>query len=444
MPRTSLKKRYIGELYSVLRRRLLARFHRTVVDDDDSLEDVKDFALASVIREAESRRYLFRSTVYRKGKDRFSQDLDLCEEDDNIEVEAAALPWLNDEEFLQKYRMSRECFDFVLDQIKGHSVFKKLEGRNGRPQTPVVNQLMVFLKCVGTEGSGANGPNQRNTFEIGKGTSGVFCRRVIKAICSLRDRYLFWPNEQERKVLERLTYEEFGFPHCVGIADGTLFPLSFEPDSEDAPDYSGRKYGYSLTVMIICDLNKKIRYYLAGYPGSAHDNRVYDATSLQKKPEDHFSLMQHIIGDSAFANSPFMVSAFKKGANEDMSYEHEQFNHKLSTLRIRSEHCIGILKGRFPWLRGIRMKVTDQKSSVRRIVRMIDATVILHNMLTEFGEEENTAWIDEKDFSDLADGDRAPYEDGDELNSPIPGWAPKDERRQQLLRYFKERFFLAV
>jgi len=166
-------------------------------------------------------------------------------------------------------------------------------------------------------------------------------------------------------VLESLTFKEFGFPHCVGIADGTLFPLAFEPDSQDAPDCSGRKCGYSLTVMIICDLNKKIRYYLANCPGFAHDNRVCDATSLKKKPEEHFSPMQHIIGDSAFANSPFMVSAFKKGANEDMSFECEQFNHKLSTLRIRSEHCIGILKGRFPWLPGIRrMKVNEKPSSV--------------------------------------------------------------------------------
>ena len=191
MPRTSLKKRHIGELYTVLRCRLLSRFHRTVLDDDDSLEDAKDSALAAVIREAESRCYLFCSPIYRKGKDRFSQDLDANdeEEDDNMEIEAAALPWLNDEEFLQKYRMSRECFDFVLDLIKDHSVFKQLEGKSGRPQTPVVNQLMIFLKHIGTEGSGANGPNQRNTFEIGEGTSGVFCRRVIKAICSLRERF---------------------------------------------------------------------------------------------------------------------------------------------------------------------------------------------------------------------------------------------------------------
>ena len=161
---------------TVLCPRLLSRFQCTVLDDDDSLEDAKDSALAGVIREVESRRHLFCSPIYRKGNDRFTQDLDLNDEEtDNIDVEAASLPWLNDEEFLQKYRMSCECFDFVLDLIKDHSVFKKLEGKSGRPQTPVVNQLMVFLKYVGTEGSGANGPNQRNTFDIGKGTSGIFC-----------------------------------------------------------------------------------------------------------------------------------------------------------------------------------------------------------------------------------------------------------------------------
>jgi len=288
MPRTSLKKRCTGELRVALRRRLLCGFQRTVLDDDDSLEDAKDSALAGVIREAESQRCLFCSPICRKGKDCFSQDLDANDEDEdedgNMEIEAAALPWLNDEEFLQNAACRAKGFGFVLDLIKHHFVFKKLEGKSGRRQTPSVNQLVVFLKCVGTKGSGANSPNQGNTFDIGKGTSGLFCRRVVKAICSLRDRFLFWPDEQEMMVLSRLTCEEFGFPHCVGIADGTLFPLAFEPDSEDAPDCSGRKCGCSWTVMIICDLNKKIRCFLAGHPGSTHDNLVCDATSLKKKP----------------------------------------------------------------------------------------------------------------------------------------------------------------
>jgi hypothetical protein len=39
------------------------------------------------------------------------------------------------------------------------------------------------------------------------------------------------------------------------IADGTLTPLAFEPETEDAPDYSGRKYYYSLSNLIYSDHN---------------------------------------------------------------------------------------------------------------------------------------------------------------------------------------------
>jgi hypothetical protein len=60
----------------------------------------------------------------------------------------------------------------------------------------------------------------------------------------------------------------------------------------------------------------------------------------------------------------------------------------------------------------------------------------------EFGEEDVDGWIDFDDFSDLDDAQRAPYEEGDELNTAIPNWLPKDTRRTRLLHYFKEFFFL--
>jgi len=268
---------------------------------------------------------------------------------------------------------------------------------------------MVFLKMLGTEGAGANGPNQRTTFMIGKGTSTVFCRRVTEAILSLREEFYNWLNAEERKKLARIAYEDCGLPHVVGIADGTLFPLAFEPESIDAPDYSGRKYGYSLTTMIVCDYNKKIRYYLAGFPGCAHDNRVYNATGFVKRPNDYLADMEYNIGDSAFEISPYMVLSFRKGKGETLVEDHEKFNTRLAIVRIRSEHCIGILKGRFPWLRSIRMKVTDNPKSVKLILHLIDATVILHNMLIEFGEEEKEEWIDYEDFSDYDDELRAPF-----------------------------------
>ena len=119
-------------------------------------------------------------------------------------------------------------------------------------------QLLTWLKYVGTEGNGASNPNQRNTFLIGSGTADLYRKRVTAAIGSLREEYIQWPGEEERKVIAREIYAKYQFPHCVSIADGTLFPLAFEPECEDAPDYSGRKFGYSLTTMIFCNHKRKI------------------------------------------------------------------------------------------------------------------------------------------------------------------------------------------
>jgi hypothetical protein len=132
-----------------------------------------------------------------------------------------------------------------------------------------------------------------------------------------------------------------------------------------------------------------------------------------------------------------IVSAYKKANGALLTEHNEFFNNKLARLRIISEHCIGMLKGRFPWLRSIRLKITDDESSIRKILQLIDATMILHNMLIEFGDKEVEGWID---FSDIAM--RCPYEPGDRLNMACPEWAPKDHRQSLLLQYLKEYFSL--
>jgi hypothetical protein len=100
-----------------------------------------------------------------------------------------------------------------------------------------------------------------------------------------------------------------------------------------------------------------------------------------------------------------------------------------------------MLKGRFPWLRSIRLVVTEDIISLKRILQLIDATVMLHNILIEFGEAEIEEWIDYDDFSGMDEATRAPYEEDDELNRAVPEWAPKHTRRKQILLYFKEFFF---
>lgn len=143
---------------------------------------------------------------------------------------------------------------------------------------------MVLLKYLGTEGTGGSNNDLRSHFGIGRGTAEVYKERAVKAIRSLKKETVFWPSEEERKEIAARIMRDFDWPNCIGLIDGTLFPLAFAPQTMDAPDYSGRKYGYSLTCLIVCDDQRLIRYYLAGWPSSAHDERVFRKTKLFRNP----------------------------------------------------------------------------------------------------------------------------------------------------------------
>jgi len=99
MPQFSKRMLFLRHLNGLLNHRLKHRLCRsTADDDDDSIEEAKDVALASIIKHCEGKRCLFRSATCRKGRaDRFSDDLPPLE---TVEQAAAALPWLTAEEFL--------------------------------------------------------------------------------------------------------------------------------------------------------------------------------------------------------------------------------------------------------------------------------------------------------------------------------------------------------
>jgi hypothetical protein len=276
----------------------------------------------------------------------------------------------------------------------------------------------------------------RNLFGIGKGTAEVYRERARKAIRDLKKETVFWPDEEECKEIAARIMHDHDWPNCIGLIDGTLFPLAFAPQTEDAPDYSGRKYGYSLSALIVCDDQRLIRYYLAGWPGSAHDQRVFEKTKLFRKPFRFFSPRQYMLGDSAFENEWFMVASYRKPALVSIPREHKVFNDAMKPLRVISEHTIGILKGHFQWLRSIRCRIDSNDKSLQRILEYIDCAIILHNLLMERKDEIPEEWMDLDDFSDIDD---AGGDDDDVLNRAVPANAPSDQRRSDLMVYHNER-----
>ena len=82
------------------------------------------------------------------------------------------------------------------------------------------------------------------------------------------------------------------------------------------------------------------------------------------------------------------------------------------------------------------MLVTDEKKYLKRILRYINAMVILHNMLIDFGEDISS-FLSET-LSAIDDAGRLPEEEI--LYEPVPEGAPKGTRRDQLKELVSERY----
>jgi hypothetical protein len=69
--------------------------------------------------------------------------------------------------------------------------------------------------------------------------------------------------------------------------------------------------------------------------------------------------------------------------------DQHDFNQALSALRVTNEHTIGILKNRFPILKKMPIRITEEVESMERAVDFIEACCVLHNILLDLSENEN-------------------------------------------------------
>lgn len=350
--------------------------------------------------------------------------------DDSSLQDERRLSWLNEQEFLQAYRMSTKAFYRLLSLIEDHDVFKKPQ--RGLSQAPVKHQLMTLLHYLSSSGSAAGGARTRNHFYIAYGCKDLYVQRCVAAIrACLRQKYYTWPDEEERKQLAEQFHREYHLPNALLVVDGTTFRFATKPLRKDAADYNGRKDGYTLTNLFFSDCKRRIRYYIAGWAGCAHDNRLWTTCKIYRNASDYFAPQHYLIGDSAFENGPHMVTTYRNPTGGTLRGTKQRFNELLSSPRVLSEHVNGILKGRWPWLSSIPCLLTERKASMRWILKVLDTIVILHNFLTE----ENLN--DDEQYFMMFD-EPEPLDENDILNHPLEQNAPCGERREQLRAYLNE------
>ncbi len=97
-----------------------------------------------------------------------------------------------------------------------------------------------------------------------------------------------------------------------------------------------------------------------GFTGSTHDATAWEKTRIFAEHETILQGDEFIWGDSAYPIDTWVVAPYKK-PESDLP-ENAIYNNHVSMVRIRSEHAIGFLKGRFQSLKGLRVNIKDEAS----------------------------------------------------------------------------------
>jgi hypothetical protein len=202
------------------------------------------------------------------------------------------------------------------------------------------------LKYFGSEGNALSFSHVKDGLGIGRGSVLNYVERTVTALLTFQKRSIFWPSAERQDISEWFK-QEFYFPKVVGTVDGTHLGLATKP-SLYGEDYFTWMSRYAVVAMVVNDDKKQIRYLNIGWLASMHDERVRSNTTIARNPDNYFSPGEYLLADSAFSNHHYLVPAYKKLGNQcDLLKGQMVFNKALAVARVRSEHTVGIWKGRF-------------------------------------------------------------------------------------------------
>lgn len=285
---------------------------------------------------------------------------------------------LPNNEFRQTFRMNKDTYTYILTIIQNHEVFSN---QSYNKQQPVWVQLLVALERFGFDGNSSSIGKIARGLGLGNGTVILYTNRVIEALFSVHDQFIKWPGKRQKKRTSEYFEEHHNLKGCIGIVDGTLVNLCEKPQV-DPETYWSRKQKYSMNVQIICNERREIIYYQSGYPGSCHDSLCFRNCDLSKNPQRYFGNGEYLLADGGYMLNTRTLVPYRNPQEP----EKLEFNRKISSARIIIEQVMGILKGLWGSLRGLRVKIKG-KEDVAKVNRWIMTCLVLHNMVTGFNDD---------------------------------------------------------
>lgn len=279
----------------------------------------------------------------------------------------------DDEQFSARFRLPKSSMVHIIDLIEEQSL----------PSTyslgfsvPTWLQVLIAMRFYGT---GAQQILVGDYAGLHQTTVSRIVKKISTAIAKLRDRFIAFPSNSDKlNDVRRKFYQIALFPGVIGAIDCTHVQILCPP-GPTAELFRNRKGFFSINVQVIGDAELVIRNIVARWPGSTHDARIFDNSSIGCQLSNT-NEGGYLLGDSGYPCRTYLLTPF---SNPKDSSE-RRFNFAHAKTQTTVERLFGVWKRRFPCVAaGLRTKLETS-------LAVIIATTMFHNFARHHNLPEPT------------------------------------------------------
>ncbi|KAF0703332.1 putative nuclease HARBI1 [Aphis craccivora] len=271
----------------------------------------------------------------------------------------------DDHDFLNRFRLSKATFNTILRLIENEISPPSTRNKAILPPSKLYMMLRYlatgsFLLCI-SDFAGVSESSARR-----------YVHQVCRAIARQRPNFISFPtNDVDEKRIVNGFYSLSRFPRVVGAVDCTHIKIQ-SPGGDNAEIFRNRKGWFSTNTQCVCNPWLKIMDIVARWPGSCHDQIIFDNSNVKHKFETGV-IKGYLLGDGGYEVKPYLMTPLLNPTTRSQQLYNE------SHIRTRNviERCFGVMKRRFPVLsKGLTVDLKNTQA-------IIVACAVLHNVCIE-------------------------------------------------------------
>ncbi|KAM7134853.1 uncharacterized protein RBU57_017028 [Macrochelys suwanniensis] len=294
-------------------------------------------------------------------------------------------------DWLEKFRMSKETFFYVCNQLRPKLSHPSIQPH---PVLPLEQRVAVAVWHLATN---VEYQTISPLFGVGPSTVQNCVKEVSYAIVLLlKPLYLRLPSEQELENMVRIFSARWGFPHCIGALDSLHVPI--HAPAHLGADYCNSQGWHSVLTQVTVDGLGQFWDICAGFPGSMENSTVLENSSLWvlaregrlfPTPLKHFmgrAQKYVLLGDASYPLRNWILKPYPEDG--PLTPQQVQFNYRLKRAHSVIENAFLRLKARWQFL----LKCDD--CSLDLLPTVILACCTLHNVCEAHDSPFNDEWLE--------------------------------------------------